>query len=55
MIRLHFFIRFLGLTGLLLAGAGAIGTVAYVETWSVANLRSAVEGKTWDLPLPETP
>src|SRR5438876_1541604 len=44
MIRLHFFIRFLGLTGLLLTGAGAIGTVAYVETWSVANLRAAVAG-----------
>src|SRR5260370_34495573 len=44
MIRLHFLIRFLGLTGLLLAAAGAIGAAAYLDHWTVANFENALAG-----------
>src|SRR5260370_617825 len=44
MIRLHFLIRFLGLTGLLLAAGGAIGAAAYLDHWTVANFENALAG-----------
>ena len=44
MIGLHFAVRLLGLLGLLVATAGAIATVAYVDPLTASNLQSAIGG-----------
>src|SRR5262249_42991816 len=36
--------RLLGLTGLLVAAAGAIGTIAYIDPLTVPNLQAAISG-----------
>ncbi|MFL5341294.1 MAG: hypothetical protein ACJ8F7_14205 [Gemmataceae bacterium] len=46
MIGLHFFLRLLGLTGLLVAAAGAVGVVAYIDPLTWPAYQAALSGTT---------
>jgi hypothetical protein len=45
MLRLHFLLRLLALTGLLAAGIGALVSATELNSWSHASLRAAVHGE----------